>query len=85
MNLELMKWTPALKQELIDMWIDFANKYPIISLEDGMSEKDAIKHRGFFIDVILPKMEIEEEEIFEAIRLSANNMDYIEEGTNEGK
>ena len=31
------------------------------------------------------EMEIEEEEIFEAIRLSANNMDYIEEGTNEGK
>lgn len=31
------------------------------------------------------EMEIEEEEIFEAIRLSANNMDYIEEGTNEGQ
>lgn len=31
------------------------------------------------------EMGIEEEEIFEAIRLSANNMDYIEEGTNEGK
>lgn len=29
------------------------------------------------------EMEIEEEEIFEAIRLSANHMDYIEEGTNE--
>ena len=31
------------------------------------------------------EMEIEEEEIFDAIKLSANNMDYIEEGTNEGK
>lgn len=31
------------------------------------------------------EMEIEEEEIFEAIRLSANHMDYIEEGTNEGQ
>lgn len=31
------------------------------------------------------EMEIEEEEVFEAIRLSANNMDYIEEGTNEGQ
>lgn len=30
------------------------------------------------------EMEIEEEEIYEAIRLSANHMDYIEEGTNEG-
>lgn len=31
------------------------------------------------------EMEIDEEEIFEAIRLSANHMDYIEEVTNEGK
>lgn len=31
------------------------------------------------------EMEIEEEEIFEAIRLSANHMDYIEEGTNAGQ
>lgn len=31
------------------------------------------------------EMEIGEDEIFEAIRLSANNMDYIEEGTNEGQ
>lgn len=31
------------------------------------------------------EMEIDEEEIFEAIRLSANNMDYIEDGTNEGQ
>lgn len=31
------------------------------------------------------EMEIDEEEIFEAIRLSANHMDYIEEGTNEGQ
>ena len=27
-------------QQLIDMWIDFADKYPIISLEDGMGETD---------------------------------------------
>jgi len=27
-------------QELVDMWSDFANKYPIISLEDGMAETD---------------------------------------------
>lgn len=31
------------------------------------------------------EMEIEEEEILEAIRLSAKHMDYIEEGTNEGQ
>lgn len=31
------------------------------------------------------EMEIDEEEIFEAIRLSANHMEYIEEGTNEGQ
>lgn len=28
------------RQELIDMWIAFADKYPIISLEDGMGETD---------------------------------------------
>ncbi len=31
------------------------------------------------------EMEIDEEEILEAIRLSANHMDYIEEGTDEGQ
>ena len=35
-------------------------------------------------DFFMPP-EIEEEEIYEAIRLSANHMDYIEEGTNEGQ
>ncbi len=28
------------RQELVDMWKDFADKYPIISLEDGMAEED---------------------------------------------
>ena len=28
------------RQELIDMWLAFADKYPIISLEDGMGETD---------------------------------------------
>ena len=28
------------RQQLIDMWIEFADKYPIISLEDGMGETD---------------------------------------------
>ena len=28
------------RRELVDMWVDFANKYPIISLEDGMGETD---------------------------------------------
>lgn len=28
------------RQELIDMWLAFADKYPIISLEDGMGEID---------------------------------------------
>ena len=28
------------RQELIDMWVSFADKYPIISLEDGMGEID---------------------------------------------
>ena len=28
------------RRELVDMWLDFADKYPIISLEDGMGETD---------------------------------------------
>ena len=28
------------RQQLIDMWIEFADKYPIVSLEDGMGETD---------------------------------------------
>jgi len=28
------------QQELVDMWSDFVEKYPIISLEDGMAEED---------------------------------------------
>ena len=28
------------QQDLVDMWSDFADKYPIISLEDGMAETD---------------------------------------------
>ena len=28
------------RQEMVDMWVDFCNKYPIISLEDGMAEED---------------------------------------------
>ena len=30
------------RQEMVDMWIAFADKYPIISLEDGMGETDWI-------------------------------------------
>lgn len=29
--------TPA---EMVDMWVDFVKKYPIISIEDGMAEED---------------------------------------------
>ena len=28
------------RQQMVDMWLDFADKYPIISLEDGMGETD---------------------------------------------
>ena len=28
------------RQEMVDMWVNFAGKYPIISLEDGMAEDD---------------------------------------------
>ena len=27
-------------QEMVDMWVGFVNKYPIISIEDGMAEED---------------------------------------------
>ena len=32
--------TVMTRQEMVDMWVDFANKYPIISIEDGMAEED---------------------------------------------
>ena len=28
------------RKDMVDMWVDFAGKYPIISLEDGMGEDD---------------------------------------------
>jgi len=28
------------RQDMVDMWTDFVNKYPIISIEDGMAEED---------------------------------------------
>lgn len=36
-------WKSGIKktrQEMVDFWADLANKYPIISLEDGVSEED---------------------------------------------
>ena len=27
-------------EEMVDMWVDLANRYPIISIEDGMAEED---------------------------------------------
>ena len=32
--------TVMTRQQMVDMWVDFCGKYPIISLEDGMAEED---------------------------------------------
>jgi len=32
--------TVKTRQEMVDMWVDFVGKYPIISIEDGMAEED---------------------------------------------
>ncbi len=32
--------TVKTRQEMVDMWVDFCEKYPIISIEDGMAEDD---------------------------------------------
>lgn len=32
--------TVMTKQEMVDMWVKFVDKYPIISIEDGMAEED---------------------------------------------
>ncbi len=32
--------TVMTSQQMVDMWVDFVNKYPIISIEDGMGEND---------------------------------------------
>ncbi len=28
------------RQDMVDMWVDFVNRYPIVSIEDGMAEED---------------------------------------------
>lgn len=32
--------TVKTRQEMVDMWVDFCDRYPIISIEDGMAEDD---------------------------------------------
>ncbi len=32
--------TVMTRQQMVDMWVDFCEKYPVISLEDGMAEED---------------------------------------------
>lgn len=32
--------TVMTRQDMVDMWVDFCNKYPIVSIEDGMAEED---------------------------------------------
>ncbi|NLH00960.1 MAG: phosphopyruvate hydratase [Clostridiales bacterium] len=32
--------TVMTRQQMVDMWVNFCDKYPIISLEDGMAEED---------------------------------------------
>ena len=32
--------TVMTRQDMVDMWVGFADKYPIISIEDGMAEED---------------------------------------------
>ncbi len=32
--------TVMTKQDMVDMWVGFCDKYPIISIEDGMAEED---------------------------------------------
>ena len=32
--------TVMTRQQMVDMWVDFCDKYPIISIEDGMAEED---------------------------------------------
>ncbi|MBR4157741.1 MAG: phosphopyruvate hydratase [Oscillospiraceae bacterium] len=32
--------TVMTKQQMVDMWVEFCEKYPVISLEDGMAEED---------------------------------------------
>ena len=32
--------TVMTRQEMVDMWVGFVNRYPIVSIEDGMAEED---------------------------------------------
>lgn len=61
----------------------------ILEKVNGIHEKAKEMAEELFRKVtvaeLAKEMEIDEEEIYEAIRLSANHMEYIEEGTNEGQ
>ena len=51
------------RQELVDMWKDFAEKYPIISLEDGMAETDW-EGWGMLTEAIGKKVQLVGDDLF---------------------
>ena len=51
------------REELVDMWVSFANKYPIISLEDGMGETD-YKGWKMLTDALGDKIQLVGDDLF---------------------
>ncbi len=71
------KGTVMTKEELVEMWKDFAAKYPIISLEDGMAEEDWEGWK-LLTDAIGDKVQLVGDDLF------VTNTTRLEKGINLG-
>jgi enolase len=64
-------------REMVDMWVDFAARYPIISLEDGMAEEDWDGWK-LLTDALGKKLQIVGDDLF------ATNAQRLREGISRG-
>ncbi len=65
------------REQMIEMWVDFCNKYPIISIEDGMAEDDW-KGWKMLNETLGSKIQLVGDDLF------VTNTKRIERGIEEG-
>ncbi|MCL1819564.1 MAG: phosphopyruvate hydratase [Oscillospiraceae bacterium] len=65
------------RQDMVNMWTDFANKYPIISLEDGMGEDDWDGWK-MLTDALGKKIQLVGDDLF------VTNVTRLSDGINKG-
>ena len=65
------------RQEMVDMWVGFVNKYPIISIEDGMAEEDWEGWK-MMTDALGQKIQIVGDDLF------VTNSDRLQKGIDMG-